>query len=228
MRRINLGQGGVVFAAALASALAFTTGFAPKAEAIGGNVGAHAGYSKIKDAESGAVLVGGHGELRLVKWFGVQGAVDYRHVQSFDINTPNGQGELSVRQVPITVAVEVHGDHSRWTCTSAHWRANRLREPSAAASSTRDHTAISIGGRSIRRSATGSCGALALLRPVDWRRNRGVLPRSPGHDQLTSALEILVVCRLRSDDGSVVESRTAAARPSHQNTFGLMAHAASI
>jgi opacity protein-like surface antigen len=108
MRRINLGQGGVVFAAALASALAFTTGFAPKAEAIGGNVGAHAGYSKIKDAESGAVLVGGHGELRLVKWFGVQGAVDYRHVQSFDINTPNGQGELSVRQVPITVTGRVY------------------------------------------------------------------------------------------------------------------------
>jgi opacity protein-like surface antigen len=108
MQRIRIGQGGAVLVAALASALAFTAGIAPRAEAVGGNVGGHVGYSKMKDAEGGAVLVGGHGELRLIRWLGVQGAVDYRHVSSFDIATPNGQGELSVREIPITVTGRVY------------------------------------------------------------------------------------------------------------------------
>jgi len=108
MHRISVSHGGIVFAAALASALAFSTGIAPRAEAIGGNVGGHVGYSKTKDAEGGAVLVGGHGELRLIKWLGVQGAVDYRHISSFDINTPNGSGELSVREIPVTVTGRVY------------------------------------------------------------------------------------------------------------------------
>jgi len=103
-----MGHGGFALAAAVAGALAFTAGVAPRAEAIGGNVGGHIGYSKDKGAEGGAVLVGGHGELRLIKWLGVQGAVDYRHLSSFDIATPTGQGELTVRQIPVTVTGRVY------------------------------------------------------------------------------------------------------------------------
>ena len=107
MRVRHRNKAGIALVAATA-VLVLGAGFASNSEAVGGNVGAHVGYSKVKDAESGAVLVGGHAELRLIRWLGIQGAADYRHVQTFELDTPTGDGELSVRSIPLTLTSRVY------------------------------------------------------------------------------------------------------------------------
>jgi opacity protein-like surface antigen len=100
-KRLSQGAGLSFFLIVLALC---ASGWMSRAEAAGGNFGFHLGYSKDKDAASGNTLIGAHGELRIIPWLGVQGSADYRQVQTFDVSTPSGSGELNVRSVPLTVS----------------------------------------------------------------------------------------------------------------------------
>lgn len=70
-----------------------------------GNIGFHGGWSKAQDADEGNFLVGGHAELRLMPWLGVQGAVDYRLADKYEL--PDGES-LKIRNVPITVTARLY------------------------------------------------------------------------------------------------------------------------
>ncbi len=78
------------------------------AEASGGSIGAHLGYAKARDAKDGNGLAGGQLELRLASWFGIQGAVDYRLVNTYRIDALAASGDLKVRSVPTTVSAKVY------------------------------------------------------------------------------------------------------------------------
>ena len=65
------------------------------------NWGAHLAYTKVKDASDGNYLWGGHLELALAPFLGVQGAVDYRSDDKFV--TPSGVEGVRVRSVPVTL-----------------------------------------------------------------------------------------------------------------------------
>jgi opacity protein-like surface antigen len=81
---------------------------AAPAGAAGGNIGIHAGYAKAADAQDGNGLVGGHVELRPIPWLGLQGAVDYRLVETYALDTGPVDGELDVRSVPITASARLY------------------------------------------------------------------------------------------------------------------------
>jgi opacity protein-like surface antigen len=66
-------------------------------------LGLHFGYAKARDADSGDGLVGGHLEIRPVRIFGIQGAVDYRSVSQYDVTVGPVDGSLDVRSVPVTL-----------------------------------------------------------------------------------------------------------------------------
>ena len=76
---------------------------------LNGNIGIHGGYAKAQSAESGNALGGGvHLEFMPVRVFGIQGAVDYRSEESFDVSYLGNQAELNVRTIPITVSGKLY------------------------------------------------------------------------------------------------------------------------
>jgi opacity protein-like surface antigen len=77
------------------------SGAAERADAEG-NLGAHVAYTKAKDADDGNYLLGGHLELMLASFFGVQGAVDYRSEDRFI--TPEGEDGVRVRSTPVLLS----------------------------------------------------------------------------------------------------------------------------
>ena len=72
-------------------------------ERRGGNYGAHVAWTKSADAEEGNMLVGGHLELALAPVLGVQGAVEYRTVETFRLKANDSTAEVNVRSIPVTV-----------------------------------------------------------------------------------------------------------------------------
>ena len=66
-------------------------------------LGVHFGYAKARDADSGDGLVGGHLEIRPVRLLGIQAAVDYRSVSSYDVVVGPVDGSLNIRSVPVTL-----------------------------------------------------------------------------------------------------------------------------
>ncbi len=78
------------------------------AEASGGSIGVHLGYAKARDAKDGNGLAGGQLEFRLASWLGIQGAVDYRLVNTYRIDALAASGDLKVRSVPTTVSAKVY------------------------------------------------------------------------------------------------------------------------
>ncbi len=93
---------------ALLCALALIAALPAPAAAAGGSIGAHLGYAKGSDAEDGNGLVGGQLEFRLASFLGIQGAVDYRLVNTYAIDTGPVNGELDVRSVPITASARLY------------------------------------------------------------------------------------------------------------------------
>jgi len=75
---------------------------------LNGNVGIHAGYAKAQSAESGNALGGVHLEFMPVRVFGIQGAVDYRSDEEFDVSYLGTDAELNVRTIPITVSGKLY------------------------------------------------------------------------------------------------------------------------
>ena len=62
------------------------------------------GWAKASDAEEGNFLIGGHLQLNLLPVLAVQGALDYRLAETYDLNVPGVEDdELKVRFLPLTV-----------------------------------------------------------------------------------------------------------------------------
>jgi opacity protein-like surface antigen len=77
--------------------------------AAASDVGGHLGYAKNRDAEEGNMLIGAHLEMSLASFLGIQGAVDYRMVESTEVDLGGGEeGELNVRSVPLTVTARAY------------------------------------------------------------------------------------------------------------------------
>jgi opacity protein-like surface antigen len=73
-----------------------------------GNIGVHAGYAKTQSAEAGNALGGLHLEFMPLRVFGIQGAVDYRSDEEFDINQMGNAAELNVRTIPVTLSGKLY------------------------------------------------------------------------------------------------------------------------
>jgi opacity protein-like surface antigen len=93
------------------------------AAAFASDIGAQLGYAKAHDAKSGNGLVGGHLEIGLTPFLGIQGAVDYRLVETTDISAGVTQGTLKVRSVPTTVTARLYlpGPVSPFAAVGAGW-----------------------------------------------------------------------------------------------------------
>jgi opacity protein-like surface antigen len=83
---------------------------APLASAMppGAHIGVHFGYVKAADAEDGNGQVGGHLEIPLLPFLGLNGSVDYRLVESFSVHTGNASGDLELKSVPVTATVRLY------------------------------------------------------------------------------------------------------------------------
>jgi opacity protein-like surface antigen len=93
------------------------------AASVASDVGAHLGYAKGRDADTGNGLVGGHLEIGIAPFLGIQGAVDYRLVEKSTINAGVTQGTLKVRSVPTTVTARLYlpGPVSPFAAVGAGW-----------------------------------------------------------------------------------------------------------
>jgi len=98
----------------IASLVLGTTSASPARAANGSNIGVHLGYAKAEGAEEGNGLVGGHLELRPARWFGIQGAVDYRHVEEYTVSIGGFSDALDVRSVPVTVSARFLVPSNAW------------------------------------------------------------------------------------------------------------------
>jgi|SRR5699024_4558286 len=63
-------------------------------------IGPRLGYYKGDDADNGSFYGGAQIRARLGKYFGIEGAVDYRTAQTYNL----GDYEADIRQIPITVS----------------------------------------------------------------------------------------------------------------------------
>lgn len=102
------GRGPLVPIAALAglavSGLLGSPIVAQDLDAASGAWGAHVGYHKAQDADEGNYTVGGHLELQLAPWLGLQGAVDYRDEDAFSVRVGGERETMQLRTVPITLS----------------------------------------------------------------------------------------------------------------------------
>jgi opacity protein-like surface antigen len=92
--------------------------------AAASDIGAHLGYAKGADADEGNMLVGAHAELSLLKFLGLQGAADYRLVESTEVDLGGGEtGELKVRSIPLTLTARAYipGTFSPFVALGAGW-----------------------------------------------------------------------------------------------------------
>jgi len=87
------------------TALVLATAAVP---AFGSDVGLHLGYSKAEDSTSGNGLVGAHLELGLLSFLGIQGAVDYRLVETIPVAVGGRDYALHLRSVPVTLSARVY------------------------------------------------------------------------------------------------------------------------
>ena len=76
--------------------------------AASGSLGMHLGFAKARDAEDGNGLLGGQVELGDSGFLGIQGSVDYRLVESTEIQSNGVHGKLAVRSVPVTVSARLY------------------------------------------------------------------------------------------------------------------------
>lgn len=91
----------LIVAGAAASILALPA-LAQDSERRGGNYGPHVAWTKSADAEEGNFLVGAHLELALAPVLGLQGAVEYRSDETFQLRAGDQTAEVNVRTIPIT------------------------------------------------------------------------------------------------------------------------------
>src|SRR5512143_2817817 len=70
----------------------------------GGDYGAHIGYAKTRDANTGEMLFGGHFEVDPVPAFGVQASLDYRSRESFLVPSSGVRERVEVRSIPFTLS----------------------------------------------------------------------------------------------------------------------------
>lgn len=96
--------------AACAALTAAALGLTPApAAAFGGAIGPHLGWAKSSDADDGSFLIGGHLQFNLLPIIAVQGALDYRLAESFDLGVPGVEDdELRVRFIPLTVTGRIY------------------------------------------------------------------------------------------------------------------------
>jgi opacity protein-like surface antigen len=102
-----------VACAVLAAAAAVATAVPVRAQSSmqdpAGNIGVHLGYTRAQDADRGNFLGGAHLEFLLLRWLGVQGAVDYRNDERFDVQLAGTtDAELNVRTIPVTVSGKLY------------------------------------------------------------------------------------------------------------------------
>lgn len=91
----------LILVGAVASLIALPA-VAQDSERRGGNYGPHVAWTKSADADEGNFLVGGHLELALAPVLGIQGAVEYRTVETFQLRRGDETAEVNVRTIPIT------------------------------------------------------------------------------------------------------------------------------
>lgn len=91
----------LILVGAVASLIALPA-VAQDSERRGGNYGPHVAWTKSADADEGNFLVGGHLELALAPVLGIQGAVEYRTVETFRLKRGDQTAEVNVRTIPIT------------------------------------------------------------------------------------------------------------------------------
>jgi len=80
----------------------------PAGPAEAGLVGVHLGYSKANDTNSGNALVGAHLEFPVLSFLGIQGAIDYRLVETLEITSGGREYPLHVRSVPLTLSARAY------------------------------------------------------------------------------------------------------------------------
>lgn len=71
-------------------------------------MGLHLGYAESKDAENGNGLAGAHLEIGVLPWLGLQGAVDYRLVETHPVQGNTASGEIDVKSVPVTATARLY------------------------------------------------------------------------------------------------------------------------
>ena len=92
----------VLIAAGAAASILALPALAQDGERRGGNYGPHVAWTKSAAADEGNFLVGAHLELALAPVLGIQGAVEYRSDETFQLRAGDQTAEVNVRTIPIT------------------------------------------------------------------------------------------------------------------------------
>ena len=71
-------------------------------------VGAHLGQVRAADAKSGSSTIGGHIEFELLPVLALRGDIDYRHVETLNLDIPGQEGEVDVRSFPVTATARFY------------------------------------------------------------------------------------------------------------------------
>lgn len=77
-------------------------------EGSGSNYGAHAGWAKTADVDEGKMLIGGHLELGLGPWLGVQGSIDYRSDDVLKVSVGGEARDVRVKTLPMMVTARLY------------------------------------------------------------------------------------------------------------------------
>ncbi len=67
--------------------------------------GPRGGYYRSQDAENGAWYVGLQARLRLGEYFGLEGAIDYRLEEKFNLDVGGANGEVRQHSYPVTASL---------------------------------------------------------------------------------------------------------------------------
>lgn len=74
----------------------------------GGHFGAHLAYTKMRNADEGDYLAGGHLELAIMPWLALNGSVDYRSESVIDIDDETSNRDLTIKTIPVTATARLY------------------------------------------------------------------------------------------------------------------------
>jgi opacity protein-like surface antigen len=79
------------------------------ADSIGNTfgLGPRVGYYRSKDAAEGSWYGGLQARFRFGEYFGLEGAVDYRMEETFDVDAPGFSGEIAQHSYPVTASLMI-------------------------------------------------------------------------------------------------------------------------